>query len=264
MISGLKALGTSSLPPDIEVGGSRYFQRRVFKNDFFAATAYYEGDAGKVVLKVQRTASFCGIPLRWVGRILVAKERAALRRLSDVSGIPRYLGDYGPTGLVRQFVEGCTLADAGRVNDDFHPRLRRLIGEIHARGMAYVDLEKRENVLVGEDGRPHLFDFQIAWYLPRRWGGELWPVRVVRGWLQSGDRYHLMKLQRRTRPDQFTPEELAATYRKPWYVRLYTRLTRPLTWVRRRILKRLEPDRPRGERGRVVAVETIGAVKQCP
>ena len=85
--------------------------------------------------------------------------------------------------------------------------------------MAYVDLEKCENVLVGDDGLPHLFDFQISWYWSRRWGGELLPLRVMRGWFQRGDRYHLIKLRRRTRPDQLSPEVLAASYRKPWYVR---------------------------------------------
>lgn len=263
MIAALKALGKKPLPAEIEVAGRRYQQRRIFKNDFFAATAYYEGDDGKVVLKVQRQASFFGFPLSWVGRILSAKEVAALTRLDGVPGVPRLIGRWGKTGLIREYVDGCTLADAQKIGDEFHPRLRTLIEELHRRGMAFVDLEKRENVLVGEDGNPYLFDFQISWYLPARWGGELWPARFVRRWLQSGDRYHLLKLQRRTRRDQMTPEQLAASYHKPWFVRVYTRLTRPLTWIRRRILNRLEPDRPRGERGRVATVETVGASQQC-
>lgn len=254
MIAGLKALGPKPLPAEIEVGGQRFVHRRLFKNDFFAVTALYEGEGRKVVLKVQRRASFFGLPLSWVGRILAAREKAALTRLEGVAGVPRLLGTWETTGLVREYIEGETLADALRLADDFHPHLRELIGKIHRRGMAYVDLEKRENVLVGADGRPYLFDFQISWHWPRRWGGELWPARFIRSWLQAGDRYHLVKLQRRTRPDQLSPEALAASYRKPWFVRAYTRVTRPLTWVRRRVLRRLEPDRPRGERGRVSPV----------
>ena len=41
-------------------------------------------------------------------------------------------------------------------------QLRADLAEIHRRGMAYVDLEKCENVLVGDDGAPLLTDFGIA------------------------------------------------------------------------------------------------------
>lgn len=76
-------------------------------------------------------------------------------------------------------------------------------------------------------------------------------MRRLRRWLQSGDLYHLTKLQRRTRPDQLSEEQLAASYRKPWYVRLHRTITGPFTWVRRRILDRVDPRRGRGERGRI-------------
>jgi hypothetical protein len=117
--------------------------------------------------------------------------------------------------------------------------------------MAYVDLEKCENVLVGDDGRPYLMDFQISWHWSARRGGELWLMRAVRSWLQRGDLYHLRKLQRRTRPDQMSAEELAASYRKPWFVRWHRKLTYPFTYIRRAILDRIDPRRGRSERGRV-------------
>jgi hypothetical protein len=239
------------LPAQILARGHTYAKRRVFKNDFFAVTAMYEGDAGRVILKVHRQAPFVLIPLGWVGRILRARERAAFEHLDDVGGVPRLIALWGSTGLVREYVEGHPLARGERVPDDFHDRLRSLIGTIHRRGMAYVDLEKCENVLVGEDGRPWLFDFQICWYLPARWGGELWPFRAIRSWLQAGDRYHLVKLQRRTRPDQLSADQLAASYRRPWYVRVHRLATWPFTWCRRRVLDAVDPRRRVGERGRL-------------
>jgi hypothetical protein len=211
----------------------------------------YEGDGGRVILKVHRQAPFLLIPLAWVGRLLRARECAAFEHLHDVDGVPRLIGRWGPTGLVREYVEGHPLARGERVPDDFHGRLRDLIDTVHGRGMAYVDLEKCENVLVGEDGRPWLFDFQISWYVPPRWGGELWLLRLIRSRLQAGDRYHLVKLQRRTRPDQLTPEQLAASYRRPWYVRVHRLVTWPFTWCRRRVLDTVDPRRRVGERGRV-------------
>ena len=141
--------------------------------------------------------------------------------------------------------------------DDFFPRLGRLIEAMHERGMAYVDLEKPDNVLVGDDGGPYLFDFQISWNLPRRWGGELWPARVLRGWLQEADHYHLLKLQRRTRPEQLSGDAAVESYRKPWYLRIHGIIARPLTRLRRRILNRVDPRRKQGERGRVTDEEVI-------
>lgn len=255
----LTALGRRSLPATIDVGDQRYSHRKTFKNDFFAITALYEGEAGRVLLKVGRQAPFLFVPLRWVGRLLAAREAAALSRLHDVEGVPRMIDRWGATGIVREFIEGSPLQKGERVPDDFHALLRSLIGEIHAREMAYVDLEKCENVLLGEDGKPYLFDFQIAWYVPPRWGGRLWPMRLLRRWFQRGDLYHLVKLQRRTRRDQLSPAQLAASYRKPWYVHVHRWMTWPFLRVRRIILDRIDPRRGRGERGQVKDEDMVGA-----
>jgi hypothetical protein len=256
----LTALGRRSLPLQIDVDGQRYVQRRIFKNDFFAVTAMYEGEARKVILKVGRQASFLAMPLGWVGRLLAAREQALLQRLQDIDGVPTFIGRWGPSGIVREYIEGHPLSKGERVPDDFHTRLYSQIEQIHARGMAYVDLEKCENVIVGDDGHPYLIDFQISWYLPARWGGELWPARRLRGWFQAGDRYHLIKLQRRTRPDQLAPDVLASSYRRPWYVRVHRFVSWPFTLVRRRILNRIDPRRRPGERGRVNEDEMTGVV----
>jgi hypothetical protein len=256
----LTALGSRSLPDEIAVFGKTYRLARVFKNDFFAITSMYESEDSRVLLKVGRQASFLAVPLRWIGRILADREVSAMQKLSDIDGIPALIDRWEDTGFVREYVEGEPLKKGMPVPDDFHARLAALIEQIHDRKMAYVDLEKCENVLVGEDGRPYLFDFQICWQWSSRWGGELWPVRRLRRWFQNGDRYHLLKLQRRTRPDQMSQEALAESYRRPWYVHVHRWLTRPFTLVRRAILNRVDPRQKRGERGRVSDNESIGAV----
>ncbi len=247
----LTALGRRSLPEKIKVTGREYVLREVFKNDFFAITAMYEGEAGKVILKVHRQASFLYIPLGWVGRLLAVHEQACFERLVDVEGVPRFLERWGRSGVVREYIEGHAMRKGEHVPDDFHERLGNPIGAMHERGMAYVDLEKCENVLVGDDGHPHLFDFQISWYLPSRWGGELLAFRMVRECLQRADRYHLLKLHRRTRLDQLSPETVADSYRKPWHVRVFGALSNPWKRIRRVILNRIAPHRHGGERGRL-------------
>jgi len=254
----LLALGKKGLPPQVSADGCVYRWSRTFKHDFFAATALYERESGRVLVKINRQAPMFGLPMRWIGRILANRECAALTRLAGIHGVPRLIARFERTGFVREFVEGEPMAKGRRVPDDFHAKLRALVAEIHRRDMAYVDLEKCENVLVGADGHPYLFDFQIAWYVAPRWGGNLWPLTALRRFFQNGDLYHLKKLQRRTRPDQFSAEELAATYARPWYVRLHFFLVRPFTLLRRWVLGIIDPRRKRGERGRIDDPVSLG------
>ena len=117
---------------------------------------------------------------------------------------------------------------------------------MHQRDVAYVDLEKRENILVDAQGRPYLIDFQISWRWPAGGNGRgqglqrLIPAplgRFLLARLQQGDRYHLLKHRRRHRPDAMTPEQLEASYRRGPYVDLHRWLFRPFTLLRRGVLK---------------------------
>ncbi len=253
--SWLLALGKDRPPESIELEGKSYRLEHIFKHDFYAYTALYleTGGAARVVLKIGRRASLLGLPLGWIGRLSAAHESAVFREVDDLEIVPRFTGRWGKHGITHEYIAGHALERGERVPDDFFVRLSAGLAEIHRRGLAYVDLEKCENVLVGEDGRPYLFDFQISWRWPRRFGGDLLPFSWMRRRLQAGDRYHVTKLQLRTRPDLFTPDELAAARRRPFWNRVYNGLTRPITRLRRIVLDRIDPRRKRGERGRVRA-----------
>lgn len=251
----LNALGRSSLPDQIQVGDRTYSIVREFKHDFFAATGLYEMTAPptpagpvdssrrKVVLKVGRTHHLLGLPLRPLGRWLARRESRCYQALRDVEGVPAFLGHWADTGLVHEYIDGHPLIRGERVNDEFFPRLRELLRNMHARGIAYVDLEKRANILVGDDGKPYLFDFQISF-------GPLtpfWRRMPVTGFLlrrlQRSDEYHLLKHHRRHRPDQLDAEQVAASYRRPFYIQLHRVLFRPWTYLRRAVLRLLLGDK---------------------
>ena len=246
----LRALGRDELPDRIELDSTTYTRVRTFKHDFFAATGLYEGAGRKVIVKLGRRGGFLGLPLGWAGRLLSVHEADLLNRLADLDGVPELIGIYQGTGVVRAHIPGDELQPGNPVNDEFFERLARMIDTIHQRQMAYVDLEKRHNVLVGDDGRPYLIDFQISWPWPVGWLGRTGPGRWLCRQFQKGDLYHLAKLRRRFRPDQMTTAELAASYRRPWPVRIHRRLTRPLTRFRRWVLAKVDPKRRDTERGR--------------
>lgn len=247
----LRALGANDPPAVLSVEGREFRWVRTFKHDFFAATAMYEADGHRLLLKAGRSRSLFFLPMSWLGRWLTRRESAMIRHFEDLDGVPKFVAFHGSTAFIREFVDGAPMRKGRPVPDGFHQRLRELVAAIHGRGAAYVDLEKCENVIVGDDGKPCLCDFQIAWYAPDHWPIYAAPLKWLRRRLQAGDRYHLAKLQRRTRPDELTEAELAATYVRPWWVRAHAVLARPFTRLRRLVLNRLDPREGRGERGRV-------------
>lgn len=235
----LRALGGADLPPHVDVAGGRYGLERTFKHDFFAATGLYGGVAGRIVVKVYRTAPLLGLPMRWSGGLQADHECRMYRLFDGLPGIPRFIGRVGATGFAHEYIAGHPLTREERVNDDFFPRLAALLREVHHRGAAYVDLEKRENILVGDDGRPYLIDFQISWHVPLNRCGDGHAARAATRFLQAADRYHLLKHRRRLRPDQLTPAEWELANRLPFWIRWHRAVFRPVTEWRRRALTHL-------------------------
>jgi hypothetical protein len=115
--------------------------------------------------------------------------------------------------------------------------LQRLIGELHRRGIAYVDTNKTSNILLGDDGKPHLIDFQISFDLQEI--GDHFFSRWLLRRFQSADRYHVLKHKVRMRRDEASDEEIAAVGRRHWLIRLHRCVADPYKKFRRRTFKRL-------------------------
>jgi hypothetical protein len=234
----MRALGKSDLPDTIEVRGVRYQRLRTVKHDFFAATGFYQNDAGeRVVLKMSRAEEFAGVPLEWLGRWICRREQRFYSKLSHLAAIPKVLGAVEPTGFVLQYVSGVPLSSCPAVPDGFFDELSELLRKVHDRGLAYVDTNKTQNILVGEDGRPYLIDFQISFDLQDM--GDRWPGRLILRYLQQCDDYHVLKHKMRLRPDEMTHLERQRSGRRAWPIRLHRFLVKPYFGLRRRTFARL-------------------------
>lgn len=234
----MRALGKRDLPQTFTLGGVGYRHELTVKHDFWAVTGFYIGESGsRVVLKMSRTEDFAGIPLLWIGKWLCAREMRFYTRLGDLPNIPPLVGTVGQTGFVHGFVEGKPLSKDRPIPPGFFKQLVDLLHELHRRNIAYVDTNKPENILLGDDGKPHLIDFQISYDMHEL--GNWWLNRIILRQLQREDEYHILKHKKKLAPAEMTPEELALAERKSWPIRLHRFITKPYFLLRRRTFKRL-------------------------
>lgn len=236
-VSQLKALGRTRLPESVVVEGVRYGLEKCYQHKFATAVGLYRRGEHRVVCKFHRQASFVGIPLDWLGSLMAAYEHENLRRCQGLKGVPRIRETRCAGVVAHDFVPGRSLAHHRRVSDTFFRQLFVLLDEIHDLDIAYVDLEKKDNVLVGDDGQPYLIDFQIALRVPALLLRFLPPVRWILHRLQRSDHYHVMKHFRRMRPDLLTPSQIERSKRKPWLVRLGNALVKPWRKFRHNFLR---------------------------
>jgi hypothetical protein len=248
------ALGQGQLPPEITADGATWQRRQAFKHDFYAATGLYErvsGSSGSrfdwprwAVLKVQRTHSFFGLPMRWLGVRLARREIAIYQALQGVPGIPRFLGAVGPTGFLHEYIPGRDLRSSPPLTAAFFDQFQKTLSDMHQRYVAYVDCNKRENILLGEDGRPWLIDFQISYQV--RGGARGGPL--ARWWFRRfvrADWYHFYKHKTRLLPEACSPEDFAKAQQRGMLHRLHRILTRPFVVARRRFLARYDLENAR-------------------
>jgi hypothetical protein len=141
-----------------------------------------------------------------------------------------------PYAVAHDYVEGHPLGRGELVSPDFFPKLEVLLTEIHRRRMAYVDMHKRENILVGVDSQPYLLDFQISFVPSRRWPGNTVFGQTILELLQKADTYHLKKHIRKERRARGAAIATPGFAELPWYIRLHRVIGMPLRWLRRTFL----------------------------
>jgi hypothetical protein len=239
------ACGADGLPPMADYDGRSYVLVKALKHDFVAGTGLYEihdADADgprKIVCKINRRMHFCYIPLSWFGRLVTYREVRNLKRCEGISGVPRVLARVGPTMYLYEYIEGTSLDRKPVLPPDFFERLLTVLQQIHARGLIHFDLHKRGNVLVGNDGRPWIIDFQLATHIGDRCLLSKRLSTRLRRRLQAYDLYHLYKHKRRFLPAALTEAEERLSRDNSLPLRLHRAIAGPLKQIRRRCLRYL-------------------------
>jgi serine/threonine protein kinase len=218
---------------------------RELKRDALGRVELLAGPSGPCVRRVACGNGWPGT--RWVGRLLLRRERAALRALAGCPQVPRLLD--APSGaaggaaggrdtLLRSWCAGEPLWSVVALPADFFAALRELVLALHARGVCHNDLHKENNILVGEDGRPWLIDFQLASVSRHR--GRSFAQRCLED---------LRQVEKHRRRYESAGGSAAPAPPRSWPAAAWARFVKPVyNLITRRLLRlrRSEPRRPRG------------------
>ncbi len=167
-------------------------------------------------------------------RPIAAREVNALRLLAGVRGVPRLFGTAGPEAFVMEQMQAERLPknDREAPPESYWADARRLIDEMHARGVAHGDL-RRKNLLIDAQGEAVLIDFATAMPGRRR------DARLFKFLYDRCCRIDLITLARikASYGMRLGAEEVALIESEPWYLRagrwakknIY-RWRKPRTW----------------------------------
>jgi len=103
------------------------------------------------------------------GRFFAKREYLAFAKLQGISGIPKSPFMLDEYAVCYEFISGKTLKDTPSelISDDYFFQLEELVAMMHAGNLVHLDIRNRRNILVTDDGKPALLDFQSCLNLER-------------------------------------------------------------------------------------------------
>ena len=165
------------------------------------------------------------LPAWWLAR----REARALRRVDGLAA-PQLLRWNGRR-LDRSYLDGAAMYQRPPRGDLRYFRdARRLLQQLHRRGLAHNDLAKEANWLVLADGSPAIIDFQLA---TRGHPRSRWMRLLARE-----DLRHLLKHKRTYCPQALTPVERRVLKRHSWLREAWFATGKPVyRFITRKLLK---------------------------
>jgi hypothetical protein len=210
----------SKYPEKVVISGEVFHYEKVLKDDFFSVNVLYKNQLNvRYVLKLSDFRFVLGLLLRPLAILFSRREYKIYKMLEGIEGIPPLGPRFGRSGYFHRYIEGKTLHEmkpGDPFPEDFFPKLMTIISQLHERRIFYLDLNKRGNIICGEDGRPYLIDFQVSLYFKKRkgFGGRISDL-IFKGLIRE-DIYHFYKHKKNFQKHLLTPEELIiATTRTP-------------------------------------------------
>jgi RIO-like serine/threonine protein kinase len=185
------------------------------KHDALGTTRLVGAGDGAFVERDTRTAH---VSLRWLARLLAAREAAALALLAGEPRVPQLL-DFDGRVVRRSYVPGVPLYGGATPSRAYFTDALRVLRRLHRAGVAHNDLAKEANWLVTSAGTCAIVDFQLATRSPAR------TAKFRRRAYE--DLRHLLKHKRTYQPQRLTARQLRVLARPTWQTRLWRSLVKP-------------------------------------
>lgn len=150
------------------------------------------------------------------GRFLIWREARAYRKLSGLQGVPRLLEVVRGRSLMVEAISGTDLKEAGRqekLTPDFFLSLKRLVDQVHERGVAHCDLKASGNVLFSSEGRPFIIDWGAAIF---RTECRFFPLTMIYDRFVVDDNRAITKFKLRYLPDSIEEDERKQYEHRSW------------------------------------------------
>ena len=198
---------------------------KILKRDVFGEIRLTSVADGPVVIRDAGRAPWWS---RWLARRLLLREARALAALEGIDGVPALLHQERDE-LRRSYINGAPLHIARPRDAAWFSDAKKLLRQLHRAGVCHNDLAKEPNLLVCNDGRPAIIDFQLAWYAGYR--SRLFRIAAYE------DVRHLLKHKRSYRPDLLTERERHILANPSPISRLFRGTIKPVyLFVTRRLL----------------------------
>jgi RIO-like serine/threonine protein kinase len=195
-------------------------ERQVLKRDQFGSvTCLRNSLTSGIPHSVERDTTAAAWWVRWLARLLAAREARALAALERLPGLPR-IEAWDGQRLRRSWIAGEPMHRSPPASHVYFRDALRLVRRMHAAGVLHNDLAKEPNWLVTPEGSAALVDFQLA-ARPRTRG------RLFRA-LAYDDLRHLLKHKRTYFPERLTARELAILQRRSLVSALWARTGKPI------------------------------------
>ncbi|MAW85869.1 MAG: serine/threonine protein kinase [Phyllobacteriaceae bacterium] len=196
-----------------------FISTAILKRDIFSEThkGHFAGNPQEQVIRRIVTATpWWSRPVAWW---LAHREIRALEAVEGIAGTTELLS-VDEDGIFRRWAEGTPLQLARPADPHWYRDARRLILEMHRRGVTHNDIAKPQNWLVLPDGSAGIIDFQLAVLHKRR--GRLFRIMAYE------DRRHLIKQKRAFAPGLLTPREIDMLGRRSLPSRIWLATFKPV------------------------------------
>ena len=122
-------------------------------------TLIYRDAEKSLVIKVPHGRGL----LRWFRVRMLQHEYAAYKKLGRLSMVPQCYGLLDNQYLVLQYINGAPIRQSRPVDtENYFQKMFQAINQIHAAGIAHMDLKKKDNLLVINGNTPCIIDFGAA------------------------------------------------------------------------------------------------------